>query len=122
MDFVYTCPGHLKDPGFASAVGESNDGASGARKMGLSPEEIAKVKEEWEEKQKKKLEKEKLAKEKEKAEKEKNKDKDDNKDEESKDKGKDKKASTKLPGSLSPTPPVTPTHERYALHRDYFAS
>jgi len=55
VDFLYTCPVHLTDPGFATALGESVDGpVGGPRKMGLSPEEIAKVKEEWEERQKKK--------------------------------------------------------------------
>ncbi|KAI0332459.1 DUF1742-domain-containing protein [Cubamyces sp. BRFM 1775] len=104
VDFIYTCDTHLSDPGFASQVGASNDGvgAGGAKKLGLSPEEIAKVKEEWEERQKKKTEK---AKEKEKE----------------KDKAKDGKD---IPGSLSPaTPPTppTPSHQRYTLHRDIFA-
>ncbi|KAG5726396.1 hypothetical protein E4T56_gene3919, partial [Termitomyces sp. T112] len=40
-DFVYTCPVHLTDRGFASV-------------LGLMEEEIGKIKEEWEEKQKKK--------------------------------------------------------------------
>ena len=59
MDFLYTCDTHLSDPGFASQVGNANDGvgAGGAKKMGLSPEEIAKVKAEYEERQKKKAEK-----------------------------------------------------------------
>ncbi|KAI9001318.1 VPS4-associated protein 1 [Trametes punicea] len=126
VDFLYTCDTHLSDPGFASQVGTSNDGvgAGGAKKMGLSPEEIAKVKAEWEERQKKKAER---AKEK---EKDKNKDKDE-KDAastgEDKAKGSGKEADKTLPGSLSPpststspTPP-TPTHQRYTLHRDIFA-
>ena len=59
VDFLYTCDAHLSDPGFASQVGATNDavGAGGVRKMGISPEEIAKVKAEWEDSQKKKAEK-----------------------------------------------------------------
>ncbi|TFK74493.1 DUF1742-domain-containing protein [Pluteus cervinus] len=117
VDFLYTCDGHLKDSNFASQVGESGDGAEGTRKMGLSPEELAKVKAEWEEKQKKKAEKEK-EKEKEKAdEKEKDKDKD-------KEKEKEKKESSKSPppaSTSSGTSTPAPTHERYTLHRDFFA-
>jgi hypothetical protein len=123
VDFLYTCPGHLEDRGFASILG-GVDGAGGGRKMGLDDEEIAKVKEEWEQKQKAKLEKEK---EKEKAKKEKEKKEANEGD--SKDKDKDKKESKrdeskypKIPASLSTPTPPTPTHERYALHRDYFAS
>ncbi|KAI9066379.1 DUF1742-domain-containing protein [Trametes sanguinea] len=121
VDFLYTCDTHLSDPGFASQVGTSSDGvgAGGAKKMGLSPEEIAKVKAEWEERQKKKAEK---AKEKEK-EKEKDKDGKDSSTAEDKDK---KEADKKVPGTLSPTsasptPPATPSHQRYTLHRDIFA-
>lgn len=121
VDFLYSCDSHLSDPGFASQVGTSNDGvgAGAAQKMGLSPEEIAKVKAEWEERQKKKTEKAK--------EKEKDKDTDKDKDKDAKDtddKGKEKETK-KVPGSLSPpstTPtPPTPTHQRYTLHRDMFA-
>jgi outer membrane biosynthesis protein TonB len=110
-----------KDPGFCSPVGETNDGAVGARKLGVSPEEIAKIKEEWEEKQKKKQEKEKekakeKEKEKEKDEKEKEKD---NKD---KDKAvKDDKKKEVVVESKPDTPSAT-AHARYALHRDFFAS
>jgi hypothetical protein len=117
VDFLYTCPGHLIDPGFATAMGESSDGVGGARKMGMSPEEIAKVKEEWEEKQKKKQEKEKV---KEKEKKDESKDGDEQKDKDKK--GTDTKT-FKAPGSNSSTPiPQTPTHQRFTLHRDYFAS
>ena len=109
VDFLYTCPGHLTDANFATPLGESSGGlgAEGAKKLSVSPEEIAKVKEEWEERQRIKLEKEKA----------KGKEKDE--------KGtgdKDKDASKKV--SLIPptTPPVSAaTHESYSLHRDYFA-
>lgn len=112
VDFLYTCPSHLTDPGFASPIGDS---AGGVQKLGLSAEEIAKVKEEWEAKQKKKLE---MAKEK-------------AKDGEKKDEGDGSKdtespepKSPKAPGSLSPSmpSPAAATHPRYALHRDFFAS
>ncbi|THV05426.1 DUF1742-domain-containing protein [Dendrothele bispora CBS 962.96] len=121
VDFLYTCDTHLSDRGFASPVGEDGDGAGGVKKIGLSAEEISKVKEEWEERQKKKAEKEKA------KEEEKEKEKD-NKEGESKEdkevKSKNKEKSTALPGSL-PSPgtatPPKPTHERYTLHRDFFA-
>ncbi|KAF4574699.1 VPS4-associated protein 1 [Pleurotus pulmonarius] len=118
-DFLYTCPTHLSDPGFASAVGESGDGAAGARKIGLSAEEIAKVKEEWEERQRLKKEK---AKEKEK-EKEKKEEGDKDKTEASDD-GKEKKSAVavQLPSPGSSTPSVSSAaHPRYTLHRDFFA-
>lgn len=122
VDFLYTCPGHLEDRGFASKLG-GVDGVGGGRKMGLSDEEIAKVKEEWEQKQKAKVEKEKEKAKKEKEKKEgdegDSKDKDKDKDKET---GKDESKSPKIPGSLSTSTPPTPAHERYALHRDYFAS
>ncbi|KAG6826793.1 hypothetical protein H0H92_014376 [Tricholoma furcatifolium] len=100
-DFLYTCPGHLADRGFATQLGGEDEGG---RKMGLTEEEIAKVKEEWEEKQRRKKEKE--------EDKEKEEEKDKEKEEkEAKDKDK------------TSTEPVVkkPTHERYALHRDFFA-
>lgn len=120
VDFLYTCDTHLSDPGFASQVGSSNDGvgAGGAKKMGLSPEEIAKVKAEYEERQKKRVEKAK----------EKEADKDGKEDQEKDAKG-DKKSSTPSSGTksppysnASPSPgPAPPTHQRYTLHRDMFA-
>jgi hypothetical protein len=119
---VYTCDNHLSDRGFASPFEDAN-AAVEAKKAGLSAEEIAKVKEEWEERQKKKAEKEK-EREKEK-EKEKGKDSDQKEEGEKKSKVKeDKDKSTSLPGSLpsSPSPGPKLTHERYTLHRDYFAS
>jgi len=119
-DFVYTCPVHLTDRGFAA---RAPDPESDTKKTGASLEEIAKVKEEWEEKQRRKKE---------------NKDKE--KDTEGKDKnqegneaGDGKKAEgsqekkpdiTKAPTSSSSgqsTPASKPTHERYILHRDIFA-
>lgn len=98
-DFLYTCPGHLSDQGFASLVRDNP-----SPNTTLTPEEIKKVKEEWEEKQKKKVEKEKQ---KEKEE-------------------KDKKTDDNTIKPVTPSRPgpatSTPTHERYILHRDFFAS
>lgn len=111
VDFLYTCESHLKDPGFASRI--ADDPPS---KPGLSAEEIAQVKADWEEKQKRKTEK---GKEKE-AEKGKGDEKDGGKpkDETSKDKT---TTQTKVV-SPAPTPtPQKPSHEKYALHRDMFA-
>ncbi|KAF8076081.1 VPS4-associated protein 1 [Lyophyllum atratum] len=117
VDFLYTCPGHLADLGFASSLG-GVENAAGERKAGLTDEEIAKVKEEWEEKQRKKKEKEK---EKEK-ESEKNKDKKDSDGTKEKESKREDSKSPKIPSSSStPKTPPTPLHERYALHRDFFA-
>ncbi|RDB23252.1 hypothetical protein Hypma_009661 [Hypsizygus marmoreus] len=120
VDFLYTCPGHLTDHGFATSLG-GVDGAGGGRKMGLTDEEIAKVKEEWEEKQRKKMEKEKVEKEKKEKEKDKDKDKKDGDRANDKDSKREESKSPKIPGSLSAPIPPTPAHERYALHRDFFA-
>ncbi|EJD00894.1 DUF1742-domain-containing protein [Fomitiporia mediterranea MF3/22] len=120
VDFFYACDGHLKDHGFASLAGESGDGVTGARKLGLSDEEIQKVKEEYERKQQKK--------EKEKEKKDKADDKD--KAEEGKEKAKEtEKTKSK---DISPSPGLAPsqssgtstpagTHQRYTLHREIFA-
>ncbi|PSR73482.1 hypothetical protein PHLCEN_2v10774 [Hermanssonia centrifuga] len=115
VDFIYTCEGHLSDPEFATQIGESSDGAGGARKMGLSPEEIAKVKEEWEERQKKKQEK---AKEQDRGKKE--------GDAEAKTEDKDETKKSPPPSKSPASPsgsstPNTPTHQRYTLHRDIFS-
>ncbi|ETW84257.1 hypothetical protein HETIRDRAFT_381711 [Heterobasidion irregulare TC 32-1] len=117
IDFIYVCTTHLSDPGFATQLGESRDGigASAVKKIGLSAEEIAKVKEEWEEKQR--LKKEKA---------EQKKDKDAVKDEGTgKDKSQTKDSantpSPSTPSAPTPTAATTPSHERYSLHRDFFA-
>ncbi len=115
FDFLYTCPTHLFDSGFANIVPAEPSSST------ISAEEIDKVKAEWEEQQKKKLEKEK-------AEKEKANDKDD--DSKNQSTGKNEKAthsskSPQTPGSLgtSPSPsPSLPKHDRYTLHRELFAS
>ncbi|KAF5393889.1 hypothetical protein D9757_000288 [Collybiopsis confluens] len=109
VDFFYTCDTHLSDRGFATSVSEST---SGARKP--SPEEVAKVKEEWDEKQDRKRKSEE-EKEKEQAEK-------DGDSEKQKDKESSPKA-PKPPGSLpSPSPSTPPAgHQRFTLHRDLFS-
>ncbi|KAG1753738.1 DUF1742-domain-containing protein [Suillus paluster] len=111
-DFLYTCTIHLADHGFATRVLEPES----ENKIGVSLEEIAKVREEWEKKQKQKKEKEK-EKEKEKADKDKTADEDEKKDDGKSDK------SPKVPGSLPTSGSSTPkpTHEKYVLHRDIFA-
>ena len=91
-------------------MGESSDGASGVRKLGLSPEEIEKVKKEWEETQKKKQERETAKKEKESEKKDKD-----------KEEGKESLKDTK-PIASAPTPVARiPAHQRFVLHRDMFA-
>lgn len=125
VDFIYVCDGHLTDPGFAAKVGESGDGVgAGAKKMGLSPEEIAKVKADWEERQARKKEKEKeKSKDKEQEkEKEKNKKESDKAQEDKEGKStKDRQESATPPNAGSGSATPQPTHERYTLHRDIFA-
>jgi len=109
-DFLYTCPLHLSDHGFATRVFEPEID----HKIGASLEEIAKVKEEWEEKQKRKKDKEK------KADKDADKDKAKAADESEK---KEDDTKLKVPGSLPTSGSSTPKpiHEKYILHRDIFA-
>ncbi|KAF8211442.1 VPS4-associated protein 1 [Mycena galopus ATCC 62051] len=124
VDFLYTCPVHLTDPGFASPFADP----AAASKPALSQEDLGKVVAEWEERQKRKKEKEKA--DKDKADKEKaDKEKDSKTTDKDKDKGKDKdkkadndsKDSLQVPGSFSPKSPSAPTHERFTLHRDIFS-
>ncbi|KAG6328808.1 hypothetical protein ID866_10282 [Astraeus odoratus] len=118
-DFLYTCAIHLTDPGFATRVKDEVD-----TKVGASAEEIAKIKQEWEDKQRKKREKEK-EKEKEKEEREKaDKEKEDTKEKEKAADGevdKSKKPEGSATASGQPAPSPKPTHERYVLHRDIFS-
>ena len=118
VDFIYTCDNHLTDPGFATRIGESSDGASGgANKPTPSAEEIAKVKEEWEERQKRKQEK---AKEKEK-EKEQDKDKEKTDSASKEDKPKSAAPSQSTNSASTPTPAPSSSHQKYTLHRDIFS-
>jgi hypothetical protein len=125
VDFLYTCSTHLSDPGFATKVA-ADEASSPKSTPAVSQEAIDKIKEEWEEKQRKRKEKEK--------EKEKQKDGGDDgnkgkakKDDESE--GAATKKTKSPPPATSPTPssssasttPVTPSHEKYVLHRDMFA-
>ncbi|KAJ4472171.1 DUF1742-domain-containing protein [Lentinula aciculospora] len=111
VDFLYACDSHLTDRGFASPISESSDGVNGAQKLNLGPEEIAKVKEEWEEKQKLKAEKEKGKT---------TEDGSDNKDDEKQ--KKEGVPSPKPPGALPHPIPQKPSasHQRFTLHRDIF--
>lgn len=122
VDFIYTCPNHLNDHNFATRIVDE-----APAKSSVSPEEVAKIKQEWEEKQKRKQEKEKeQAKEKEKEKAKEDGKKDEKKDEEgSSSKSKEGSKSPKPPGALpasGTSTPSTPTHEKYALHRDFYAS
>lgn len=106
-DFLYTCTIHLSDHGFATRVLELES----ENKIGISVEEIARLREEWEEKQRRKQEKEKV-----------DKDKPADEGEKKEDDGKSEKSS-KVPGSLPKSGSLSPrpTHEKYILHRDIFA-
>lgn len=120
VDFLYSCDTHLSDPGFASQVGQASDGmGAGGAKMGLSPEEIAKVKQEWEERQKKKQEKK--SKEKDKDASEDGDGKSDKKAESGEDKSSKSPPSSTSPPSTLVSSSTKPSHERYTLHRDIFA-
>ncbi|KAH0840097.1 DUF1742-domain-containing protein [Lanmaoa asiatica] len=129
-DFLYTCPVHLTDRGFAT---RAPDPEPEPKKPSISPEEIAKVKQEWEAKQHPNKDKvqgkeggqvdgdekngtDGVQKDAEKKE----------GDGETKADGrqeKKKSANTVLIPSASPSeePISRPTHERYVLHRDIFA-
>lgn len=112
-DFLYTCPAHLEDRGFATSVGDTSDESDAAQKPKLSAEEIEKIKSEWEEKQKQKKQKEE----------EKRKKEEEEKKEDGKSEKKDKPTKSPTP-PVVPTPsptPAKPSHERYTLHRDIFA-
>ena len=113
VDFIYTCDNHLSDPGFASRVSEGTDEA---KKPAVSADEIAKVKEEWEERQRQKKEK---AKEKEKEKKD-DKDKGKEKEDTGKQDDKPEKSKSTSPPASTPSAP-TPTHEKYTLHRNMFS-
>ena len=115
VDFLYTCPGHLTDPGFATLVSTSD-----VPKVVVSADEIAKVKAEWEEKERKRKEREKAEKEKEKAKEKEEKDKEKDSDNKVGDKEKEGSKSPKIPAAPSTPPP--PAHECYTLHRDFFRS
>lgn len=107
VDFLYACESHLTDRGFASEI--LNE------KKGPSEEEIAAVKKEFEEKQRKKAE----------AQKAKQKEADE-KAAADKDNPKTVEAPSPTPSPVVPAAAATaspgPTHQKYALHRDYFAS
>ncbi|KAG8796780.1 hypothetical protein FRC12_000030 [Ceratobasidium sp. 428] len=101
VDWIYTCDTHLSDPGFAALQAPAASPTPSA-----SPEEIAKIKEEWEAKQKIKKE----------AEKEK--EKEDKKD----DKGGKTKTASPKPASPAPVASgsTTPKHDKYILHRQFY--
>ena len=122
-DFFYTCPIHLTDPGFAT---RAPDPDPDPKKPAVSAEEIAKVKQEREEKQQQK---------KDKAQEKKEDGGENVADKEVE--GKDADAGAKADASqekkpanaVSPAPSTSPsetpaprsTHERYVLHRSIFA-
>lgn len=125
-DFLYTCPVHLTDPGFATRVKDHDN--DDTKKLSTSAEEIARVKQEWEERQKRKREKQKQKQKEEKR-------KEDGEKAAEPAKGKDDKEQDKqkvpeesstsdkkpeAPSAGQPTVSPRPTHERYVLHRHIF--
>ncbi|TEY69470.1 hypothetical protein BOTCAL_0116g00180 [Botryotinia calthae] len=101
-DFFYVCPSHLKDKGFATPI--IDEAAIAAKKKKEMDDEVARVKQEFEEKQKRKKEKETSKKD------EKEKNSEDKKDEGKKDEKKtDEKE--KPDTSASPAPSSTPDEE-----------
>ena len=116
-DFLYTCPVHLTDRGFATRV---SDPDPEPKKPSVSSEEIAKVKQEWEEKQRQKKDMV-----------QRNKDGRDAAEGTKEGEGKDGDVCTKVGGAQDekpatstpnvPSEPPRPTHEQYVLHRNIFA-
>jgi len=115
-DFFYACPTHLADRGFAT---RAPDPEPEPKKPSVSPEEITKVKQEWEEKQRQKKDKVQTdGKDAAEGVKE-----GEGKDAESTkaDDSQEKKPGTANPAPSAPSEPPRPTHERYVLHRNIFA-
>lgn len=114
-DFLYTCLVHLTDPGFATRVKDDDDD----KRVGVNAEEIARVKQEWEEKQKKKREKEKGKEDSDKVD-------GPAKGENDKERAKQQASEEfldKKPEAASVRQPIAsprPVHERYVLHRRIF--
>jgi len=94
-DFLYVCPGHLLDRGFATLLSPP-PAPSPPTPSGPSKEEIAKVIADYERKKSKGKEKEKDG---------------DKKDE----------PAPFLTPAAAPAPPAAPSHPVYELHRDYWA-
>lgn len=128
-DFLYTCPVHLTDRGFATCAPDPDPEPI---KHTVSPSEIAKTKQEWEEKQRQKKDKVQEKKGGQVDGDGKNSADDSvHKDEEGKQadagesmgaKQEKKFAGPAIPNaSSSEGLTARPTHERYVLHRDIFA-
>lgn len=103
-DFIYTCPSHLSDTGFARAQPDppQPDDARGDG-VTVTKEDIERVTQEWKERQKAKEEKTATGKGKEKE-----------KDE------KGKEAASPKPSPTPPASPAPPKHRRYVLDRKIF--
>ncbi|KAI6047061.1 VPS4-associated protein 1 [Pisolithus marmoratus] len=117
-DFLYTCPVHLTDPGFTTRL---KDDVSD-KKAGASAEEIARVKQEWEEKQKKKKQEKEKGKEKENGDKTEELAKGQNDKEQATQKASEEPSDKRpeAPSAGQPMAPPRPTHECYVLHRHVF--
>jgi len=133
-DFIYTCDSHLADTGFATRIVVADTTQQPPSAPKASPEEIQKVKEEWDARQKAKAERAKeQAKEKGKEAGE-GKDKDKEKSsswfslpsipffgQDASDAPKpDSSTQSTIPVQSTPAPSGPAKHERYALHRDIF--
>ncbi|KAI6122761.1 VPS4-associated protein 1 [Pisolithus croceorrhizus] len=114
-DFLYTCLVHLTDPGFATRIKDDDND----KKVGVNAEEIARVKQEWEDKQKKKREKEKGKDDGDKADRPA---KGENDKERAQQKASEEPSDKKpeAAGVGQPTTSPKPMHERYVLHRRIF--
>ncbi|KAF7940868.1 hypothetical protein BTUL_0086g00050 [Botrytis tulipae] len=112
-DFFYVCPSHLKDKGFATPI--IDEAAIAAKKKKEMDDEIARVKQEFEEKQKRKKEKETSKKD------EKEKDSEDKKDEEKKDEKKtDGKEKSDTPVSPAPSPTADEEPRVFSLKKAFY--
>ncbi|KAF7946651.1 hypothetical protein EAE96_009643 [Botrytis aclada] len=102
-DFFYVCPSHLKDKGFATPI--TDEAAIAAKKKKEMDDEIARVKQEFEEKQKRKKEKE----------------SEDKKDEAKKDEKKtDEKEKPDTPVSPSPSPTADEKPRVFSLKKSFY--
>lgn len=105
VDFLYTCPLHLDDRGFATKFKEDPEGVKG-----VTEEEIARVKAEWEAKQKNKSAKDR--------------DRDKGAPERSSKDNEEQQISQQLQRNSHQTigsRATTLIHDKYSLHRDFFA-
>ncbi|RAO64092.1 uncharacterized protein BHQ10_000104 [Talaromyces amestolkiae] len=119
-DFFYICPSHLKDRGFCSPIGASEQEAKKKKDEELA-QEIEKVKKEYEEKQKRKKEKEKEKDKEKNDDKDKEKTKNEKKDSEEEDVEKEKNDKINELRKAAETKPTDDDSPRiFELHKNFY--